>query len=227
MKLIAQTVLGLAFFIAVLFWPAGTFDYWQAWVFLAVFIATTILPSIYLAVRHPDALARRLKAGPSAETRPAQRIIMTLTVALVVATFVLSSLDHRFGWSQVPMWLVVTGNVLVAAGLSVAQLVVMQNNYAAATVRVEADQPLVSTGLYGLVRHPMYTGAAVMMVGTPLALDSLWGLLGVAASAPVIVARISDEEQMLTEELTGYPEYRTRVRVSAGALPVVSDRRLR
>ncbi len=212
MKLIAQTVLGLAFFIAVLFWPAGTFDYWQAWVFLAVFIATTILPSIYLAVRHPDALARRMKAGPTAETRPAQRIIMTLTVTLVVATFVLSALDHRFGWSQVPVWLVITGNVLVAAGLSVAQLVVVQNNYAAATVRVEADQPLVSTGLYGVVRHPMYTGAAVMMVGTPLALDSLWGLLGVAASAPVIVARIRDEEQMLTEELAGYPEYRTRVR---------------
>lgn len=212
MKLIAQTVLGLAFFIAVLFWPAGTFDYWQAWVFLAVFIATTILPSIYLAVRHPDALARRMKAGPTAETRPAQRIIMTLTVTLVVATFVLSALDHRFGWSQVPVWLVITGNVLVAAGLGVAQLVVVQNNYAAATIRVEAGQPLVSTGLYGLVRHPMYTGAAVMMVGTPLALDSLWGLLGVAASAPVIVARIRDEEQMLTEELAGYHEYRTRVR---------------
>lgn len=212
MKLIAQTVLGLAFFIAVLFWPAGTFDYWQAWVFLAVFIATTILPSIYLAVRRPDALARRMRAGPTAETRPAQRIIMTLTLTLVVATFVLSALDHRFGWSQVPIWLVIAGNVLVAAGLSVAQLVVVQNNYAAATVRVEADQPLVSTGLYGVVRHPMYTGAAVMMIGTPLALDSLWGLLGVAASAPVIVARIRDEEQMLTEELAGYPQYRTRVR---------------
>jgi protein-S-isoprenylcysteine O-methyltransferase Ste14 len=212
MKLIAQTVLGLAFFIAVLFWPAGTFDYWQAWVFLAVFIATTILPSIYLAVRRPDALARRMRAGPTAETRPAQRIIMSLTLTLVVATFVLSALDHRFGWSQVPIWLVIAGNVLVGAGLSVAQLVVVQNNYAAATVRVEADQPLVSTGLYGVVRHPMYTGAAVMMIGTPLALDSLWGLLGVAASAPVIVARIRDEEQMLTEELAGYPQYRTRVR---------------
>lgn len=212
MKLIAQTVFGLAFFVAVLFWPAGTFDYWQSWVFLAVFIATTILPSIYLAVRHPEALARRMKAGPTAETRPAQRIIMSLTLVLVVATFVLSALDHRYGWSQVPVWLVIVGNVLVAAGLSVAQLVVVQNNYAAATVRVEADQPLVSTGLYGLVRHPMYTGAAVMMVGTPLALDSLWGLLGVLASAPVIAARIRDEEQMLTEELAGYDEYKTRVR---------------
>ena len=212
MKLIAQTVLGLGFFAAVLFWPAGGFDYWQAWVFLAVFIATTIVPSIYLALRHPDALARRMKAGPTAETRPAQRIIMTLTLTLVVATFVLSALDHRFGWSQVPVWLVVVGNVLVAVGLGVTQLVVVQNNYAAATVRVEADQPLVSTGLYGLVRHPMYTGAAVMMVGTPPALDSLWGLLGVLASAPVIVARIRDEEQMLAEELAGYGEYMTRVR---------------
>lgn len=212
MTLLAQTVLGLGFFVAVLFWPAGTFDYWQGWVFLAVFIATTILPSIYLAVRYPDALARRMKAGPTAETRPAQRIIMTLTLTLVVATFVLSALDHRFGWSQVPVWLVIVGNVLVAVGLSVAQLVVVQNNYAAATIRVEADQPLVSTGLYGLVRHPMYTGAAVMMVGTPLALGSLWGLLGVVASAPVIAARIRDEEQMLTEELAGYPKYKTKVR---------------
>lgn len=212
MKLIAQTLLGLVFFVAVLFWPAGTFDYWQAWVFLAVFIATTILPSFYLAARHPEALARRMKAGPTAETRPAQRIIMTLTLILVVATFVLSALDQRFGWSQVPVWLVIVGDVLVAVGLSVAQLVVVQNNYAAATIRVEADQPLVSTGLYGLVRHPMYTGAAVMMVGTPLALGSWWGLLGVLASAPVIAARIRDEEQMLIEELAGYEDYTSKVR---------------
>lgn len=212
MKFAFQTLLGLLFFVAVLFWPAGTFDYWQAWVFLAVFIATTIVPSVYLAIRHPDALARRMKAGPTAETRPAQRIIMALTLTLVVATFVLSALDHRFGWSDVPVWLVIVGNVLVAIGLSMAQLVIVQNNYAAATVRVEADQPLVSTGLYGWVRHPMYTGAAIMMIGTPPALDSLWGLLGVAASAPVIAARIRDEEQMLIDELAGYRDYRDKVR---------------
>ncbi|MEX7472965.1 isoprenylcysteine carboxylmethyltransferase family protein [Mycobacterium adipatum] len=212
MKLVAQTVTGLVFFLAVLFWPAGTFDYWQAWVFLAVFVATTGVGSAYLAARYPDALARRMKAGPTAETRPAQRIIMTLTLTLVVVTFVLSALDHRFGWSQVPVWLVIAGDLLVAAGLGVTQVVIVQNNYAAATVRVEAGQPLADTGLYGWVRHPMYTGAAVMMLGTPLALDSWWGLLGVLASAPVIVARIRDEERMLSEELVGYPEYMTRVR---------------
>lgn len=207
-----QTCAGLLFFVAVLFWPAGTFDYWQAWVFLAVFVVTTTLPSIYLAVRYPEALARRMQAGPTAEIRPAQRIIMSLILVLVTVTFVLSALDHRFGWSSVPVWLVIIGNVLVAVGLAIAQLVVVQNNYAAATVRVEADQPLVSTGLYGWVRHPMYTGAAIMMIGTPLALDSLWGLLGVAAAAPVMVARIRDEEQMLTAELAGYREYMDTVR---------------
>ena len=107
MKLTVQTILGLLFFAAVLFWPAGTFDYWQAWVFLAVFIATTIVPNIYLAVRHPDALARRMQVGPTAETRPAQRIIVTLILLLAVATFVLSAFDHRFGWSHVPVWLVI------------------------------------------------------------------------------------------------------------------------
>ncbi|TQK28382.1 isoprenylcysteine carboxylmethyltransferase family protein [Arthrobacter sp. SLBN-53] len=212
MRFAIQTCAGLLFFVAVLFWPAGTFAYWQAWVFLAVFVATTTLPSVYLAVRYPEALARRMRAGPTAESRPAQRIIMSLILVSVTVTFVLCALDHRFGWSSVPMWLVIVGNILVAVGLAIAQLVVVQNNYAAATVRVEADQPLVSTGLYGRVRHPMYTGAAIMMFGTPLALDSLWGLLGVAAAAPVIVARIRDEEQMLAAELAGYREYMDTVR---------------
>ncbi|KAA0113670.1 isoprenylcysteine carboxylmethyltransferase family protein [Mycolicibacterium sp. P9-22] len=216
MKLVFQTIssmlFGLVFFGVALFLPAWTFDYWQAWVFIAVFIAASIIPSFYLAVRSPAALQRRLKAGPAAETRPAQRIIISAIILSVVATLVLSAFDHRFGWSSVPVSVTVLGNVLVFLGLSLAQLVIVQNNYAAANVRVEADQPLVSTGLYGVVRHPMYTGTAIMMVGTPLALDSLWGLLCVVASAPVIVARIRDEEQMLTEELAGYAEYKTKVR---------------
>lgn len=216
MKLTLQTIasmlFGLVFFSVALFLPAWTFHYWQAWVFIAVFIAASIIPSFYLAVRSPEALQRRLKAGPAAETRPAQRIIVSAIVLSVVATLVLSAFDHRFGWSSVPVSVTVLGNVLVFLGLSLAQLVIVQNNYAAANVRVEADQPLVSTGLYGVVRHPMYTGTAIMMVGTPLALDSLWGLLVVVASAPVIVARIRDEEQMLTEELAGYAEYKTKVR---------------
>lgn len=212
LKAVAATVFSVVFFGVALFVPAGTVDYWQAWVFIAVFVTATVVPSAYLAVRDPAALARRMKAGPTAETRPAQRIVMSATVLLVVAALVVSAFDHRFGWSSVPLWLIVVGDVLVVAGLVLSQLVVVQNSYAAATITVEADQPLVSTGLYGVVRHPMYLGALVMMVGMPPALDSLWGLLVVAVALPVLAARILDEEKMLRQELPGYPEYASRVR---------------
>ncbi|MFC7677032.1 methyltransferase family protein [Mycolicibacterium sp. GCM10028919] len=212
LKAVAATVFSVVFFGVALFVPAGTVDYWQAWVFIAVFVTATMVPSAYLAVRDPAALARRMKAGPTAETRPAQRIVMSATVLLVVAALVVSAFDHRFGWSSVPLWLIVVGDVLVVAGLVLSQLVVVQNSYAAATITVEADQPLVSTGLYGVVRHPMYLGALVMMVGMPPALDSLWGLLVVAVALPVLAARILDEEKMLRQELPGYPEYASRVR---------------
>jgi protein-S-isoprenylcysteine O-methyltransferase Ste14 len=125
---------------------------------------------------------------------------------------VVSALDHRFGWSTVPVLIVLLGNVLVFVGLSLAQVVVVQNGYAAATITVEDEQPLISTGLYGLVRHPMYFGTLIMMLGTPLALGSWWGLLAVAVTLSVLAARIFDEEKMLNEELPGYREYTTRVR---------------
>jgi protein-S-isoprenylcysteine O-methyltransferase Ste14 len=198
---------GLVFFGVVLFLPAGTFDYWQAWVFIAVFTVATLVPSFYLAVKDPAALARRMHAGPTAETRPIQRLIMAGTYLAVVLLGVVSALDHRFGWSSVPLAVVLLGDLLVVAGLTLSQFVVIQNSYAAATITIESDQKLVTTGLYGLVRHPLYTGAVVMMIGTPLALDSYWGLLVVAVAVPLLVVRIFDEEKMLTEELAGYREY--------------------
>jgi protein-S-isoprenylcysteine O-methyltransferase Ste14 len=215
MKLAVQTVLsmvlGLLFFGAALFLPAWTFHYWQGWVFIAVFMVATLGPSLYLAVKYPAALQRRLRAGPAAETRPVQRIITVVLFASVLALLVLSAFDHRFGWSSVPLAVTVVGYLLVATGLVVAQLVVIQNNYAAATITVEDDQPLVSTGLYGVVRHPMYLGALIMMLGTPLALDSFWGLLALVPGVATLAVRIGDEEKMLTDELNGYREYRDQV----------------
>ena len=153
-----------------------------------------------------------MNAGPTAETRPLQRIIITATVLLVLAVMVVSALDHRFGWSTVPPILVWVGNVLVAVGLLATQVVIVQNNYASANITVEAGQKLATTGLYGIVRHPMYSGVVIMMVGTPLALDSLWGLAATALALPVLAVRILDEEKMLTEELAGYAEYSHDVR---------------
>ncbi|KHO18452.1 methyltransferase family protein [Mycolicibacterium setense] len=211
LQTIASGVFGLALFAVTLFWPAGTFDYWQAWVFIAVFMATTIVPSFYLAVKDPAALQRRLKGGPTAETRIVQKIVIWAITVSAFAAFVLSALDHRFGWSSVPTAVVVLGNVVVAVGLVLAQAVVFQNSFAGASIRVEDQQPLVSTGLYGLVRHPMYFGAVVMMFGTPLALGSYWALLVSIASVPIFGVRIADEEKMLRTELDGYDEYVQKV----------------
>ena len=211
LQTIASGVFGLALFAVTLFWPAGTFHYWQAWVFIAVFMATTMVPSIYLAVRDPAALQRRLHGGPTAETRIVQKIIIWAVTGSAFAAFVLSALDHRFGWSSVPTAVVILGNVLVAVGLVLAQAVVFQNSFAGASIQVEDDQPLVSTGLYGLVRHPMYFGAVLMFFGTPLALGSYWALLVSIVSIPIFGARIADEEKMLRAELDGYDEYMQKV----------------
>jgi protein-S-isoprenylcysteine O-methyltransferase Ste14 len=210
-QMLAYTVFSILFFGLMLFWPAGTFDYWQAWVFIAVFVVATMVPTIYLAVKYPDALRRRTRSGPFAETRVVQKLINIGIILAVVAAGVVGGLDHRFGWSAVPIAVVVLGNALVVIGLSIAELVVIQNNYAAATITVEKDQPVVSTGLYGLVRHPMYVGALIMMVGMPLALASYWALLTIIPGVLVFAARITDEEKALRQDLDGYEEYTEKV----------------
>ncbi len=211
-RVTARSIWGILSFGLILFLPAGTFRYWQAWVFIAVFMATTIVPVIYLARNDPAALRRRMNAGPRAEPRAVQKFIITGSFLTSFATMGVSALDHRFGWSPVPAWLCVLGDVLVATGLGLAMLVIVQNSYAAATIAVESGQPLVSDGLYRFVRHPMYVGNMIMMIGIPLALGSYWGLLFVVPGGLLLALRILDEEKLLTQELTGYREYRQRVR---------------
>jgi protein-S-isoprenylcysteine O-methyltransferase Ste14 len=196
-----------------LFLPAWTFDYWQAWVFLLVYFPLfTWIPHIYLMRKNPAALQRRIAAGPVAETRTTQKVVMFVGYLLRAATLVVSSLDHRFGWSKVPTAICLVGFVLVAVGTGVTMVVIFQNSYAASTVRVEAGQKLVSTGLYGLVRHPMYAAGVTGIVGLPLALGSYWGLVFVIPCLLVIAIRLGDEEKLLRENLDGYREYTEKVR---------------
>ncbi len=210
-KGVVSAALGLVAFGLMLFLPAGTFHYWQAWVFLAVFAFYTWIPSVYLVCKNPAALERRMHAGPLAETRTLQQIVSTVVFICFPAMLVVSALDHRFGWSPVPTTVTVVGDILVAVGLGVAMLVVAQNGYAAANITVELGQTLVSTGLYGLVRHPMYTGTVVMMIGIPLALGSYWGLVFVIPGLVLLALRIDDEEGLLERELRGYREYEQQV----------------
>jgi len=212
LRAIGFGLVGLVLFGLGLFLPAWTFAYWQAWVFLAVFTVSTWVPSIYLIRTNPAALERRMHAGPSAETMPVQKVVMVFSFMSLAAMMVVSVLDHRFGWSTVPTAISVLGDVLVATGLGLAMLVVVQNSYAAANITVETGQTLVSTGLYGFVRHPMYTGDIIMMVGIPLALGSYWGLLLVVPGLIGLVIRIFDEEKLLEQQLDGYRDYTRRVR---------------
>jgi protein-S-isoprenylcysteine O-methyltransferase Ste14 len=211
-KLLVFGVVEFAVFGLMLFFPAGTFNYWQAWVFLVVVGVSAWTPTVYLLRTNPVALQGRMSGGPTAETRLAQQAVIAglyLSLALMV---VVSVLDHRFGWSSVPTAICLVGDVLVAVGLGVVGLVIIQNSYAASTVQVQAGQKVVSTGLYGLVRHPMYTGNVIMLIGIPFALGSYWGLVFVIPGLIVLACRIRDEEKLLREQLTGYREYTEAVR---------------
>lgn len=216
MKTIVQA-LGYGFVVLVvfglmLFWPAGTFDYWQAWVFLAVYAIAAVGPTIYWGVTNPTVLRRRLHGGPVAETRTAQKLASTGFFVTFTVLVVVSALDHRFGWSNAPTAVSVLGNVMVATGLGVGILTVAQNSYAGANITVEAEQRVISTGLYGFVRHPMYLAGLIMMIGIPLALGSYWALAGLVLGVLVLALRIDDEENMLEHELAGYSEYTRKVR---------------
>jgi protein-S-isoprenylcysteine O-methyltransferase Ste14 len=207
-----STVFGIIAFVVLLFVPAGTLHYWQAWVFLAVFVVVTLIPSVRLNRIDPAAVERRRRAGPTAETRPVQKVVMTAITTSFAAVLVVAGLDRRFGWSNVPVGVSLLGDVMVAAGLGTTMLVIFQNRYAAATITVEEGQPLANTGLYRIVRHPMYSASVVLMVGMPLALGSFWALLPVLVGVVLLVVRILDEERLLRDELAGYREYMDDVR---------------
>jgi protein-S-isoprenylcysteine O-methyltransferase Ste14 len=197
---------------ALTFLPAWTFEYWQAWILLAVFFACTLAIDLYLVKNDPKLLERRLKAGPGSEKEKSQQIIQAMAIVAFVAIFVFSALDHRFGWSPVPPFVSILGDVLVALGLYFVFLVFKENTFTSGIIEVGDDQKVVATGPYALVRHPMYIGALVMLVGVPLALGSLWGLLTIVPMVFVLVIRLLDEERFLAKNLAGYSEYQSKVR---------------
>ena len=212
MRTLLTSIIGLAAIGILVFVPAGTFAYWQGWLFIVVFALSTNLIGVYLARNDPALLARRLKFGPQAETRPIQKVVVALAFIAFYALPAVSALDHRLGWSKVPGWMSVFGAFLVALGLVIDLLVFRQNSFGSSTIETMEGQRVISDGPYALVRHPMYVGALVMLLGVPIALGSYWGLVFVIAFVPILALRILDEETMLLRELDGYVEYTQKVR---------------
>jgi protein-S-isoprenylcysteine O-methyltransferase Ste14 len=207
-----SSLFGIVALAALLFIPAWTLDYWQAWLFMAVFVCTSGAITVYLAIRDPKLLERRMNVGPRAEKEPAQKIIMLLATLGFMVTIVFPVLDHRFGWSAVPASVSVLGDALIALAFLFIFFVFRQNSYGASTIQIAEGQTVISTGPYAFVRHPMYAGALVMLIGTPLALGSWWGLFAVLLILPVLIWRLLDEERFLRQNLPGYAEYQTKVK---------------
>jgi protein-S-isoprenylcysteine O-methyltransferase Ste14 len=196
----------------VLFVSAGTVHYWEAWLYLGVFFGASILITCFLIENDPALLRRRLSAGPTAEKEKEQKIVMLIASAGFIAVLVVPALDHRFGWSSVPLCAIVAGEILTALAFYLIFLVYKENTFTSAIIEVAPDQKVISTGPYAIVRHPMYVGGTLLVVGTALALGSYWGLVALLGMMPALIWRLLDEERLLKANLPGYIEYCRKVR---------------
>ena len=204
---VLAVVMGLLLFVF-----AGTVRYWQAWVYLSIFFAASALTTVFLMRTDPALLERRMSGGPIAEKRPIQQFIMLFTSLGFIALLVVPALDYRFAWSTVPLYEVLVGDALVAVGFYFIFLVYRENTFTSATIEVAADQKVISTGPYAIVRHPMYASGLLNLLGTPLALGSFWGLVPLAGMLPFLIWRLFDEERFLSRNLPGYTEYQKKIR---------------
>jgi len=197
---------------AIIMLPSLSLTYWQGWLYWALFSVFTIGGSLYFLKYDAALVERRLAVGPAAETEKNQKIIMTAASGCVVLLFALPGIDHLFGWSHVPAWLVIAADIAVMLSYVLVCYVLSANSYAAATITTGADQPVISTGPYAWVRHPMYSGALLMFGLTPIALGSAWSLLLVIPLIAVFAWRLLDEERVLRRDLKGYIAYCDKVR---------------
>ena len=195
-----------------LFAAAGTVRYWQGWLFLAVFCGASAAVTLDLARHDPALLRRRLVGGPFAERQMSQKVITLFASIGFLSLLLVPALDHRFGWSHVPVPLVIAGDILIAAGFAVVLRVFRENTFTSARIEIAKEQRVITTGPYALVRHPMYAGAFLYLVGMPLALGSFWGLVALVPMVGVIIWRLLDEEALLASGLPGYADYLRSVR---------------
>ena len=200
---------------AMFFLPAGTLAYWEAWGYLAILFIPMLFVLFYLLKNDPGLLARRMKTR---EREAEQKLIIKLSFIPFLLAFLLPGFDKRFGWSNVPVGMVVMADILVLLGYSIVFLVFRENRYASRVVEVEQEQTVISSGPYAMIRHPMYLGSLLLYILSPLALGSYWAMIPAILIIPVIIARIRNEESVLARDLSGYQEYmqKTRYRLIPG-----------
>jgi protein-S-isoprenylcysteine O-methyltransferase Ste14 len=206
-KSLAGILRMFAILMIALFVPVWTLRWWQAWACLAAFFVPACVISVWVAKYDPALLERRLKAGPKAEKEKGQKIVQRITAIVFLAEFLIPAFDHRFGWSRLSVYADIAGDLMMVVGFMIVFAVFKENSFTSGIIEVAEDQRVISTGPYAVVRHPMYAGGLILLLGIPLALGSWWGML---INVPMIVAliwRLLDEERFLSERLPGYREY--------------------
>ena len=206
---LTKMIFGIVLIGAMLFWPAGTFDYFGAWLFIGLLFVPMLILGTVLFIKAPALLKKRLDFKEKEKT---QKGVIALSGLMFPVGFVLSAFDFRFGWSRVPLSAVIAASVLFLVGYGMYGEVLRENAYLSRTVEVQQGQTVVSTGLYGIVRHPMYLATLLMFLPMPLILGSLWGVLVFLPYPAMIVVRLLNEEKLLTRELAGYAEYKKKVK---------------
>ncbi len=192
-----------------IFLPAGTLSYTNGWLLMGLLFGPMLAAGFVMFVKSPDFLAKRLDAR---EKRGAQKGVLAFSGLMFVGGFVLAGLDHRFGWSSMPSAVVILGAVLFLAAYGLYAEVMRENAYLSRTIQVQEGQKVVDTGLYGIVRHPMYMATILLFLAMPVVLGSWYALIVFACYPAIIVARLKDEEELLARELPGYTEYQKKVK---------------
>jgi protein-S-isoprenylcysteine O-methyltransferase Ste14 len=208
-QVILRFIMAPIFLGLILFLPAGSLDYWQAWIYCAVLLIPASFVVFYFLKHDPELLERRMKMKEKEEK---QKIIVKLGIIIFFIGFIIPGFDYRYHWSNVPVFLVIAANVFVLSGYIFVFLVLRENSYASRIIEVEKGQKVITTGPYAIVRHPMYLGILVMYLFTPLALGSYWALIFFLPLIPLLVSRLLNEEEMLLRELPGYEEYCEKTR---------------
>ena len=206
---LTKLFVGLAAIATLLFAPAGTFAFPGAWRLLMLLFIPMIIMGVALLIWAPETLSRRLR---SKEDRVKQKGVVALSGILFVARFILAGLDFRFGWSSLPHWVVWTSSIVFLLSYGMYAEVMRENKWLSRSIEVMEGQKVVSTVLYGIIRHPMYTATILMFLAMPLLMGSWWAFLVMIPYVLAIVARIKDEETLLSKELEGYQEYKEKVR---------------
>lgn len=208
-RALVKFIFGLILVGALLFLPAGSIEYLNGWLFIGLLFVPMLILGVVLLIKAPELLEKRISVKEKQNT---QKGVVAVSGLLFVAGFVVAGLDFRFVWSEVPIWVVIASSVILLISYALYAEVMRENAYLSRTVEVQENQKVIDTGLYGIVRHPMYAVTIWLFLSIPLVLGSWWSLLCFAPYVVVIVVRILNEEKVLEAGLEGYTEYKKRVK---------------